>query len=473
MFRIWGIIIAWSIIAVPACIGQGLFESSRPGNHETLVSSKLSLGGFIRSLSYINGSSENTHYLQSVYGQAGLLLDAKTGDIASAHADIRLRYGNEFGEQLSDFQLREAYVDLWAGPFSLKAGKTIAPWGKGSVFNPTAKLTPTDPTVRSPEEDDRYLGSWAIQAGLRLGNHFRITGTWKPLYEPSILLIDPVPLPSYVKFLEPDYPDPELKEGSYGLKADLTTSALDASLYWFEGYHHWPGIAYDSFVPDLANFETEALNLFEKAYRIRMAGMDLSIPVGAWILRAEGAWQQSHGEPPDREYLPLPEISYTAEIERSGSNLTLIAGYYGKYILDYTPSGADASLSADMDPSAAGGLFQPGSVPDQEQMDQAVKEQIRAFNRLYNYQLEEFYHTIFMVGQAILAHELFKIKLPLIYNITTEELLIRPGIWYSPPGAEGFEIGAGFEGMYGPGNSLFDLVGPSMNAAWLSVRLSF
>ena len=197
---------------------QGLFESSQPGNHETIVSSKLSLGGFIRSVAYTAHSPESDkYYFQSAYGQVGLLMDAKAGEWASAKADIRFRYGAEFGETVSRAEIREAYIDAWKGPISLRFGKMITPWGKGTVFNPTDKLTPLDPTVRSPEEDDMKLGFWGIQAGINLGNSMKLTTTWKPVYQASVLLINPVPMPEYVYFLDPEYPGMDLNEGSYGI----------------------------------------------------------------------------------------------------------------------------------------------------------------------------------------------------------------------------------------------------------------
>ena len=105
-------------ISSPAT-SQGLFESSQSGNHETLVSSKLSLGGFIRSVAYVANSPESDNiYLQSAYGQVGLLLDAKAGNWASAKADIRFRYGTEFQQALSQAEIREAYIDIWKGPVS-------------------------------------------------------------------------------------------------------------------------------------------------------------------------------------------------------------------------------------------------------------------------------------------------------------------------------------------------------------------
>ncbi|MCD4711632.1 MAG: hypothetical protein K8R52_12365 [Bacteroidales bacterium] len=407
----------------------------------------LSVGGFIRSALYIGNTPDKEEpYLQSAYGQASLLLKAKAGTRATAIADIRFRYGTEWQHTISEMEIREAYVDLQTGPVGFRLGKLISPWGKGTLFNPTNKLTPMDPTTRSPDIDDMNLGIWALQGSINLGSFLKLTGTWNPLYQPGKLLIDPIPMPGYVSFLEPDYPGVKLNEGSYGIRLDLRAPVMDAALCWFDGNHSWPGIAFDSFVMDSLTMEPVALNILEKAYRIRMAGADISIPVGSWIFTAEGAWFQSTDNHEGVEYLPFPELSYTAEIEKSSSWLTTIAGYYGKCILDFTPAVATPALSP-------------------------VREQIEAFNRLYNYQLEEYYHSVFLLLKGNFLHDLLELSLPVIYNITTEEWIFQPSISWMP--ADGMRVKAGFNGLWGGEDSLYDMVGPVLNAGFIAMTLKF
>ena len=458
------------ITGVTSAFTQSLFESSLSGNQEKLVSNSPSLGGFIRAVSYLgNTPVDKEKYMQSAYGEASLLLNAKAGEWAAGKADLRFKYGSEFQQSISEINIREVYVDLSAGPAGLKMGKLISPWGKGTIFNPTEKITPLDPTVRSPDEDDMYLGVWAMQGRINLGPSMKLTGTWKPLYQSSVLLIDPVPMPDYVMFLDPLFPGVELKEGSYGINYDLHSRIIDASLYWFDGYHHWPGIGFNSLEFDSLTMEPRALNIQEHAFRIRMLGMDFSIPVGPWIIRAEGAWQKSTKPHEEHEYLPFPELSYTAEIERSGSNGTLLAGYYGKYILDYASPVAEPSLSVGQEQFAQ--LLQTGVPLTGVAIDGMIREQVGAFNRLYNYQLEEFYHTVFLVWKRSFLYEQLELTMPIIYNITTEEWIFQPGVSYAP--YDGIRISMGFSSLYGPENSLYDLVGPVLNAGYLSLKLTF
>jgi hypothetical protein len=449
---------------------QNLFESSQSGYHEELVSTNFTLGGFIRSAAYLGTDPESDHYyMQSAYGEAGLKLDARAGSLARATADIRLRYGNEFREEIVELDLREASINLWAGPLVLRAGKLITPWGKATVFNPTDKINPLDPVVRSPEEDDMLLGYWGMKADLNLGSSVRVSGTWKPLYRASTLLIDPIPMPAYVLFLEPDFPGTDLSQGSYGLHLDVFSRFMDLSLYWFDGYHHWPGIAFDSFEADPVTLEPVSLKLREKAYGMRMAGLDFSIPAGSWVIRAEGSWTGPKDETGTAAYIPYPELAYTAEIERSGTYLTVLAGYYGKYILDYREADADASLDASLEGLEQ--MISMGLAPSPAEIEEGIDQKIGAFNRLYNYQLDEMYHSVFLVGRLSLLQDRLELNLPVIWHLGTEEWILQPGVEFKA--ADGLSIRVGFSGMYGPENSLLDLVGPSLNAGYIALKLSF
>jgi hypothetical protein len=462
--------------AVLICLGtaatpQGLFESSQQGNHENeVVSNHFSLGGFIRSAGYVASLPEHSdYYFQSVYGQASLLMDAKVGSWTSAMADIRFRAGNEFQETVTEWMIREAYVDFSGSMAGIRMGKMITPWGKGTVYNPTDKITPMDPTRRSPDEDDLLLGSWGVQGYLNLGSYISLAAAWKPLYQSSVLLIDPVPMPDYVRFTDPWDPGTSLSESSYGINLDLHHPIIDAALYWFSGYNPWPGIRVDSFILDPESMQPELLQLLEHPYRIRMAGLDFSLPLGSWIIRTEGAWQESTGDRTSNEHIPFPELAYAAEIERSLGNFDLVAGYYGKYIMDYEDPVFPPSLSPDAE--SLHGLINGQGTFTPALFDDLVRNQIASFNRLYNYQLEPQYHSAFVVISGQFFYDILECAVPLIYNFTTEEWMVQPRISYRP--ADGVEVSVGFSGLYGPGDSLYDLVGPVLNAGYVTFKISF
>jgi hypothetical protein len=450
---------------------QGLFESSQQGYHENeIVSNYFTLGGFIRSAGYVGSLPDNSgYYFQSAYGQAGLLMDAHAGQVATARADIRFRAGSEFQERFTEWMIREAYVDLSSETAGIRMGKMINPWGKGTIYNPTDKITPLDPTRRSPDEDDMLLGYWGVEGNVNLGSFLSLSATWKPVYQASVLLIDPVPMPGYVEFTDPWDPGVTLAEGSYGFHVSLHHPVADAGIYWFEGYHHWPGIALDTFILNPGTLEPESLRLMEQPYRIRMAGLDFSMPLGTWIIRAEGAWQQSVEDRTGREFVPFPELAYTAELERSLGAFDLIAGYYGKHILEFEEASAPPSLSPDREYFMQ--LIQQQVEDPLESIESLVRNQVAAFNRLYNYQLEATYHTAYLVVRGRFLNDLLEASLPVVYNVTTEEWILQPQVSINP--ADGIEITAGFSGLYGPEGSLYDLVGPVLNAGYLSMKVTF
>ena len=116
------------------------------------------------------------------YGELALKLDAKAGEHGTALAELRARYG-QLGQVRDLFlELREAYVDLYAGPLDLRVGQQIIVWGRADAFNPTNTLTAVDWRVRSPIEDDRRLGNLAVRAHVQVARVVRLEGVWVPLY---------------------------------------------------------------------------------------------------------------------------------------------------------------------------------------------------------------------------------------------------------------------------------------------------
>jgi len=397
------------------------------------------------------------------------MMDVHVGDRFSAKAGLRFRYGKEYRSALSEVDLREAYIRYQAGPFSFSTGKIFSLWGKGSVFNPVDVVTPQDPTVRSPEEDDRNLGYWGMQAGLNMGKHLSLQALWKPLFRQSVLLLDPIPLPGYVFFIEPDFPGMSIREGSYGFSLEFHSGPADFSLYWFEGYHSWPGIRFAGLSADSMTMEPVALDLQEKAFRIRMAGLDLAIPAGSWILRGEGAWRHPVMSHSKGEYIPFPEWSYVAEAEWTRGGVTLTGGYHGKTILDYTDPPSEPGLSVPLVPQAE--MNPEGPAETSFSLEDLVLERIGAFNRLYNYQLEKQYHSLYLAARALFLYDQLEFSIPLIHHLVTREWIVQPEISYRP--ADGLEIAAGYAGMFGPAGSLYDMVGPTLNAVFLAMTITF
>lgn len=450
--------------------GQGLFESTLE-NEDEVSTGNGSLGGFVRSAMYIGKTSnEEVPYLQSIYGQLALTSDINLGRYGAAFADIRFRYGNEFNSGVSELELREAYVDLFAGPLNLRTGKQIVGWGSSSFVNPSDQFSPLNPTVRSPDSDDMKIGVWTMNAKLSFGASSSLQILWMPLYQPSVLLTEPFSFPDYVAFSDPEWPTTELENSSYGFLYDLRSSALDGSLSYYNGYRNNPKFSLESATFNPLTMAPEMISMYPEPFRIHSAGLNLSIPFGSYIFRTEVAWMSPVDEAEENIYLPMSEVSYVGEIEQTGNNSTFIAGYFGKYILSFeAPTAEAAGLTGSFpDPTT---LLPPGVPVTPELIDGIVASQIDAFNRLYDYQMEEFYHSVYASVTINMLNDALKVEIPGMYNLTSKELMLMPAVEYSV--TDGFLIKAGYTFMKGEDNTLYKLVGPVLNAGFVSFKVLF
>lgn len=409
-------------------------------------------------------------YLQSIYSQMGLISDVKVGNYGSAYADIRFRYGNEFEKDIAEINLREAYIDLFAGPLSLRTGKQIVSWGATSFINPSDQFSASNPTFRSPDPDDLKIGAWSMNAKLSIAANSSLQLLWLPLYQPSVLLTEPFSFPDYVTFSDPAWPKPEIRNSSYGILYDLRSSLLDGSLSYYNGYRNNPKFSLRSASFDPATFEPIMIDLYQEPFRIHSAGLNLSVPFGSYIFRLEGAWTSPVDEAEENNYLPFSEVSYIGEIEQSGANVTFIAGYYGKYMLSFEAPTADAVGLTGSFPDLAA-LIPPDVPVTPELIDGMIGSQIDAFNRLYDYQQEEFYHNVYASLSIYLLNDVLKINFPGMYNITTKELMLQPSVEYSV--TDGIVVTAGVSYMKGEENTLYSLVAPVLNAGYLSFKILF
>lgn len=447
--------------------GQGLFEQAQQISD---TDNKNNLHGFVRAALYTGTrKSERNIYMQSLYSYFGLNATIKAGKYGAAYAEIRTRTGFEFDEQFSVTELREAYADLYIGPVELRAGKQIMSWGASSFINPSDQFSPVDPFFRSPERDDLRMGNWTLRADLPISPASLLQFIWTPVYKPSILLIQPLGFPEYVRLKEYNGNTADIKEGSFGFKYDLRSGLLDMELSYYNGYRNTPSVAPDSLRLNPSTFQPEVLLLKQQSYRIHSAGLNITVPAGNYLFRTESGWMKPFGND-DETISPFPELSYVFEIEKSGSNTTLIAGYYGKHTLDYEPSLNDFSLITETNRGRSG-LLPQDTIPEPGMIQELITGQIVGFNRLFNYQLEEFYHALYASASLLLFHELIEFDIPGMYNLTARELTLMPSLKFNITDGLTFKAGAYF--LSGKKGSLFDMTGPELNAGYALIELIF
>jgi hypothetical protein len=426
--------------------------------------------GFVRGGIYtgIDHEGNGNIYVSSAFSDFGLKLGLGNGINYKASADLRFRYGSEFREPVNNFSIREGYVKAYGKKWDWSAGQQIIKWGRADFTNPTSRLNPQNYISRSPDREDIDMGNLLSAFNWYPSAFVRFQAVVVPLYKPSILLIDPIPLPENVTINQISSLVTDDNMFTYGLKTDFHIRGIDWSFSWFDGYDPMPGIALSSFNLDISGpVPIPLTELKTTPYKNRMLGLDFELAAGAVGLRGEASWSVPYLAHETYEYVPFPEIKWVAGIDWSSANWRVTAEYSGKAILDYIPSTVDPVFGTEPDYAKFVELL---AIPGYDLADY-VRLQVAAFNRLYNYQLEKYYHS---AGVKIDADFIYGKLVPSVftmYNFTSRDLLLIPEIKFKP--ADGFSITAGAEFYSGTKGSLFDIVDGFMNSVYLSLRVDF
>jgi hypothetical protein len=140
--------------------------------------------------------------------------------------------------------------------------------------------------------------------------------------------------------------------------------------------------------------------------------------------------------------------------------------YIGKHVLGFIPSTVEPILGKQMDLAVFTPLL---SVPlDPEAY---VKQQVMAFNRLYNNQLYKYYHSAGIRIESELKYGIILPSVTTLYNFTSRDMLLMPEVRIKP--YDGLTLTAGMEIYSGRKGSLFDIVNDFLNGAYASLRVDF
>jgi hypothetical protein len=427
------------------------------------------LGGFIRGGMYAwVDKSDDKLYVPSAFSDFGLKLETGNGNNFRAFADLRFRYGTEFQEPVNRFDVREAWVGVNGKKLNFEVGQKIIKWGRCDFTNPTSKLSPQDLVLRSPDREDMNLGNLLVAADYSPWEKVNFETVLVPYYRASVLIIDPIPLPDYVVINEIKSLQTDKGMFSYGFKADFRFQMFDWSLSWFNGYDPMPGIALTRFSLDLSQpVPAPYLELSETPFKTRVLGIDFETAAGPLGIRGEAAWSGPVLSYETNEYVPLPEVKYVAGFDWAAGIWRFTGEYSGKYIIDFTPAEVDPIIGTGIDFSQMAAMFAiPGFDPEAY-----VKQQVGAFNRLYNYQLNEYYHSAGLRVEAEMLYGKFLPSVFTIYNFTSRDFFIIPEMKIKP--ADGLAITIGAEIYRGMKDSLFDLIDDFMNGVYVSLRVDF
>ena len=437
------------LILTGEALGEGLFDSAvsddkssgeyteanssaaldkqqKEMNENPASGSSASFSGSVKALlnSGINRNEDNSSTENSFTEFRGKVTASPSGNI-KAFSEIVAK-GNPYSETgETEIELREAYIDIYSSLIDISVGEKIIAWGRADAVNPTNKITPLRNSSVSSVEDDRRMGNLLAEARLNL-YPFTFTAIWLPLYKES-------GLPSFIES-SLSKPDPVIENSSFAVKTDFESSDFEFSLSYFNGYNPSPGIS---------GITSSTMAL--KPYRIHNIGFDFSTAVSDYGIRGETAVLipfKDHEE----IYVPSPEISYIAGIDRSIGDFTLILQYSGKFITDFIEKKSLTGLT----------------VPESE---------IENMNRIISSQTEEIIHSAVFRISLDLFYETLSLETAGSWNFTTEELFLKPLVVWDA--ADSLTVSGGAFFYAGKDNTLFGMMEEKSSSVFAEVKLCF
>ncbi|HLN19494.1 MAG TPA: hypothetical protein VK213_00285 [Bacteroidales bacterium] len=427
----------------------------------------LKINGFVRTGAYTGFNKETDKiYVSSAFADMFLKTEV-SGNSFKAYSQLQFRYGTEFLATVNDLRLREGYITFSGKKFDISTGQRIVKWGRADFNNPTSKITPRNLLLRAPDREEMNIGNLLAELNYFPDERIKLQIVAIPLYRSSILIIDPVPLPSYVNV---DLINGLIAENSFslGIRSDFYLSGFDVGISFFNGLDPMPGLAMNEFeINIIQGFPVPHIGILSKPYSTRVVGLDFEASSGSFGFRGEAAWSKPANVAGNSEYIPLPSIDLVAGSDWSEGAWKLSAEYYGRYNYDFVPNEAQSLIGSEPDIQLLGQLMAtPGFDPGEY-----VREQIGSFNRLYNYQQKSNYHTFSVRIEREFSYGTITPSILSMYNIISGDLLVIPEVRYKP--ADGFTIAAGAEYYHGPAGSLYRITDDFMNSVYVSFRADF
>lgn len=436
---------------------QGIFESSL--GRDSSRTDRLSLSGYTRGTAFLGLIKDTDPLLRSLYSETSLKIKARAGEWGQAFSDIRFRTGNEFANNFTETDIREAYVDLFLGMVEFRVGKQISAWGRADGFNPTNNLTPQDYFVRSPDVDEMRLGNYLIRGRLNPFRFLRLEADVVPWHASSVYRFDLVGMPDFVKIDPVANPGFVWDKSSFAAKLDFIFDRIEGSVSWFNGYDPMPALKPGTLpAPPFNDFN---MTLTPFTFRQQTFGADFTTIILNTGIRGEIGWKKPEKPDSTGSYIPNEEIQWVAGIDRELGPVRIIASYMGKYVPDFVPADPPQAF----DPSA---LADPNVWP---LIGTILSNQISYYNRILFDQTHELSHTILFRPSIQLFHETFDLEVTSLWNIVTEEYMIYPKMTYHF--GEGLEAILGYQYYNGPDNTRFKWIKDLFNGPFFELKLNF
>lgn len=428
---------------------QGLFENSL--TKQTDKKAKLNFSGYVRGSAY--GGGEVYDYT-SIFGEFSIQ-GKLSYNRAFLFTELRFRSGLQFNRPSHVVELREAYAGYNGEKFDLLLGNQIITWGRTGGYNPTNNITPNDYFFFTAEPDDQKLSNFLLRIKYRINSKIDLDIIAIPVYKPSIYRFSLFELGENVSFTLPTLPDKTFENGSFAARINFELSKVGFSFSYFRGYDPYYGfnvtdIDWSTGIPLITNSATPYLK--------NTIGADIALPVGSVILRGEIANNILAGYD-DEMFAPKSDLYYVVGAEKSFGGFNTILQYIGRYTFDFTPL-KEPIPENPSDPASQIKYF-----------NDLIYYESTLFNRKIFYQQKEFNHAFSLMISKYFVHEILYAELTAVYNITSEEIMLRPKISWKISDALTSSVGCSY--MHGPDASLFSYAGPVMNGVFLELRVSF
>lgn len=424
----------------------------------------LTPGGFVRGGVFFS-TGDYEYNINAAFADAALTLTASDNNSFKGFADLRVRLGQQFGDNTSSLTLREGWGTYYNGFMSISAGQKIVKWGRSDFSSPLSRFNPVDYTFRSPEREDAEMGNLLAELTVTPSSFFRLSVVATPLWNPSVLIISPVEVADNIKIEIPRGLVTEDGYHSLGARGDITLNSFDAGFQYYHGPELMPGLILTS--ADFTNPLVPLINISGVPYIINSAGIDFEAVIEPVVMRGTAAYSKPVEEKTGNEQIPFPQLDWIIGGDWSSGRWRVTAEYSGKKVFDFYEPPYDPIIGTEPDMEELYELFMtPGFDPVEY-----ARLQTEAINRLYNYQMEEYYHS---AGARLEAEFLYGKLIPSVtsvYNFTSKELLVLPVIKYKP--SDGVTIAAGLEYYSGPEGGLYDIIDNFMNSVYFSLRIDF
>lgn len=210
---------------------------------------------------------------------------------------------NSMLKELNGFELREAYLDYTAQNWSLRAGRQLIIWGAADGMRITDLLSPMDMTeFLARDYDDIRMPVEALKFKY-FNDILKLEFVYIPIFKPFVLPTNPknpwaISLPAVPNMkttvLPENRPQLSLKNGELAGRLAFSLPGIDFSISALHTWDKMPLTKTMLKAPDTLVF-------MQEYNRLNVLGIDVSKPLGQFVLRGEAAFnfdkQFAHQKP--------------------------------------------------------------------------------------------------------------------------------------------------------------------------------